>query len=127
MVDSPKPVGSIVWTDLTVPDTETVRDFYQSVVGWSVDPVAMGDYEDFCVESEDGESVAGICHARGENANLPAQWLIYIRVLNLDNSIEQCEANGGQVLQPPRDMGESRMAVIQDPAGAVAALFEQKE
>ena len=127
MADEPKPMGSIIWTDLTVSNADDVRSFYASVVGWKSSPVDMGDYEDFCVQSEDGETVADICHARGENANLPAQWLIYIRVPDLDKSLEACERSGGKILQPPRQMGESRMAVIQDPAGAVMAIFEQNE
>jgi len=27
-------IGTFGWVDLTVPDTERVRDFYKSVVGW---------------------------------------------------------------------------------------------
>jgi hypothetical protein len=29
-------------------------------------------------------SVAGICHSRGENADLPPVWLIYIAVENVE-------------------------------------------
>ena len=35
-------VGTIRWIDLTVKDCARVRDFYQAVVGWDVDPVDMG-------------------------------------------------------------------------------------
>ena len=33
-MELPKP-GSIVWSDLTVPNAEAVRDFYARVTGWS--------------------------------------------------------------------------------------------
>lgn len=125
MTESPKGIGAIGWTDLTVQDAESVRDFYESVVGWSHESVDMGGYLDFCMtEPEGGSTVAGICHARGGNSNLPAQWLIYINVENLQLSLRKCESRGGKVLQGPRSLGEGVGAVIQDPAGAVVALFQ---
>ena len=77
-------------------------------------------------EPDSANTVAGICHARGPNAELPAQWLIYINVANLADSLEQCSQRGGKVLHGPRDMGSGSCAVVQDPAGAVAALDEAK-
>ena len=118
--------GIIAWTDLTVKDAEGVRDFYQKVVGWKSDPLDMGGYNDFMMNApESGNSIAGICHARGVNAGLPPQWLIYITVENVDKSAAQCLELGGKVLVDPKGMGShGRYCVIQDPAGAVAALFE---
>jgi predicted enzyme related to lactoylglutathione lyase len=125
MSESPKPaVGSITWTDLTVDDAETVRDFYRSVVGWKPFGVDMGGYEDFTMLTDGEEPVCGICHARGTNAGLPAQWLVYITVADVDASARLCEEQGGKVIVAPKQMGaHGRYCVIQDPAGAVAALF----
>ena len=111
---------------MTVPDAAKLRDFYAAVTGWRPSEVQMGDYADFCMnDPESGSAVAGVCHARGENADLPPVWLIYITVANLDDSVARCRKLGGVVLSPPRDMGSyGRMAVIKDPAGAVAALCE---
>jgi len=127
MADTPKPpVGSIIWMDLTVPDAEKVRQFYSEVVGWRPEPVDMGGYSDFNMCSpEDGTSAAGVCHARGVNAELPAQWLIYIVVRDLDESMRRCAAGGGKLIAGPKPLGEQgRFCVIQDPAGAVTALVE---
>ncbi len=126
-MDKPAP-GSISWTDLTVPDASRVRDFYQAVAGWTAAPVDMGGYEDFCMMRKGSDTpVAGICHARGENASLPPQWLVYLTVPDLEASLRACMANGGRVVVPVRQMGPGRMAVIADPAGAVAALFQPEE
>ena len=118
--------GRIGWVDLTVPDAQGVRDFYKAVVGWTVSEVPMGDYSDFCVHPSESEPpVAGICHARGSNAAVPPQWLIYITVTNLDASLASCLENGGKILAEPRKLGgAARFAVIKDPTGAVAALYE---
>ncbi|HJQ68166.1 MAG TPA: VOC family protein [Blastocatellia bacterium] len=119
-------VGSVTWADLTVDNADDIRDFYSQVVGWRPVGVDMGGYDDYCMNPPDiDKPVVGICHARGGNQNLPAQWLIYITVEDLDNSVAKCVALGGEVIAEPRDMGEQgRYCVIRDPAGAVCGLFE---
>ena len=123
-------IGKIGWIDLTVEDATNVKDFYKSVCGWEVTEVPVADYKDYCVAppSVDGNPagpVAGICHARGENADIPPQWMIYITVADLDQSLEDCRRLGGEVVHGPRDMGgHGRMGIIRDPAGAVTAIIE---
>jgi len=127
MSDAPKnPVGQIGWRDLTVPDAAKIRDFYSRVVGWRSEPVDMGGYSDFNMfpPAAGSDPVAGVCYAREGNANLPAQWLIYITVADLDESIRHCIELGGKVINGPRQAGNQRYCVIQDPAGAVCALIE---
>ena len=118
--------GSITWIDLMVEHAEEVKNFYNKIVGWQSEPVAMGDYDDFnMIAPGSGQAVAGICHARGANADLPAQWLIYISVADVDESAAACVDLGGKIITEPKQMGKyGRVCVIEDPAGAVAALFE---
>lgn len=118
-------VGKVVWTDLTVPDAVQIRDFYSQVVGWEFQAVEMGDYADFSMMAPGAtEPAAGICHTRGTNAALPAQWLIYITVADLDQAIAQCVTLGGKLLVEPKAISDTqRYAVIQEPAGAIAALL----
>jgi predicted enzyme related to lactoylglutathione lyase len=118
--------GAIVWTDLTVPNADAVRDFYREVAGWGVNPVEMGGYQDYTMISPvDSSAVAGVCHARGMNAGLPSQWLIYISVADLDESIARCSKMGGAVVFGPKSMGQhGRYCVVRDPSGAVAALIQ---
>jgi uncharacterized protein len=118
--------GSMVWVDLTVADAEEVRDFYREVVGWQAEPLDMGGYSDFVMKlPATGEAVAGVCHARGANADLPSTWLMYVVVASLDGSLARCLGRGGRVIAGPKTMGaQGRYAVIADPAGAVVALFE---
>ena len=124
MSSTPK-LGTIGWADLTVPDADGLRDFYRRVAGWTPSPVAMGDYDDYAmVAAGTGEAAAGICHARGVNAGLPPQWLVYITVADVDAGAAACLELGGRVIAGPKDAGGyGRYCIIQDPAGAVAALF----
>jgi hypothetical protein len=117
-------IGMIAWRDLTVKDAGTVRDFYRDVVGWRPEPVDMGGYSDFnMVAPATGATAAGICHARGGNADLPPQWLMYIVVEDVERAARTCRERGGEVVIPPRPLGDGMFCVIRDPAGAVCALY----
>lgn len=125
MPENTPPVGTVVWRDLTVSDAAAIREFYERVVGWRAEPVSMGTYQDFTMLPPDsGEPAAGICHARGPNADLPPQWLMYIVVDDVDQSAADCVKLGGAIVSPPRAMADGRFCVIRDPAGAVCALYQ---
>jgi len=128
MCEQPSPpYGAIAWHDLTVDNAEDVRDFYGAVAGWTPQSVPMGEYDDFAMNDTAGLCTAGICHARGLNADLPPQWLMYIVVADVDAAAAKAEAAGGSVVTAPRDMAGGRMCVVRDPAGAVAALYQAPE
>lgn len=119
-------IGQIVWHDLTVDDAESVRDFYTEVVGWSSSNASMGDYDDYNINlPSNGETVAGVCHARGPNVNFPPQWLIYVRVADVQSSAAKVIELGGQVLDGPKPMGSEQFCIVQDPAGAVIGLVSK--
>ncbi len=121
--------GTISWTDLTVENADEIRNFYSYVVGWKFEFVSMGEYSDYCMLTPNTKkTVAGICHASGINADLPPQWMIYINVANLEKSVENCLKLGGKIIAGPQKYsGSGEYCVIQDPAGAVCALFEPKK
>ncbi len=124
MAAKPK-IGHIAWTDLTVKSAAKVGDCYGAVVGWKIIEVDMGGCADYCMNRPaDGQTIAGLCHARGANVDLPPQWLIYLNVASLKTSLARCRKLGGKVIGPTRKLMGGRMAVIRDPAGAVAALYE---
>lgn len=117
------PPGTIVWQDLTVGDAAALAAFYGAVVGWEAraDEAEGGDFHIRAPGQSD--PVAGICYARGSNANLPPHWLIYVSVADLGASVTACEEMGGRVIDGPRLMGADEFCVIQDPAGAYLALI----
>ncbi|MCK5945238.1 MAG: VOC family protein [Planctomycetes bacterium] len=121
----PARVGRIAWADLTVADAAASRDFYCRVIGWTVQDVAMdgGSYADFAMLGGDGEAAAGVCHARGVNADLPPVWMIYLPVGDLDESLRRVEAEGGKVVKATTgDDGRAKIAVVQDPVGVFVSL-----
>lgn len=123
------PIGSIAWTDLTVNNTEQIRDFYSLVVGWKTSEVPTGDYGDYNMNSpDDNQTKAGVCHSRCVNAGLPPFWLVYITVEDVDASAAFYHKLSAKIIVPPKKRGGlGRYCVIQDPAGAFAALYESKK
>ena len=117
-----KPIGSIEWRDLTVANAEQVSDFYTQIVGWQKEPVSMGDYDDFSMNNSQG-TIAGICHAKGDNASLPPQWLMYVLVENAQLSAQKTIELGGEILKGPTEYGGQTYYVIRDPAGAVLSIY----
>ena len=117
-------VGEIIWRDLTINNAKEVSGFYADVIGWEKQPVSMGDYDDFnmCSPST-GDHIAGVCHARGANSDIPPQWMMYVRVENVEKSIQTVKDLGGSVLKGPTQYSGDTYYVISDPAGAVLTIF----
>lgn len=126
MPENKNETGKIVWQDLTVTNAEQIKDFYSKVIGWKATDHNMGEYNDYDIRlPESDDIVAGICHTRGPNANLPPQWLLYVTIEDVNKSIKLCKENGGKIVDGPRKMGASDFCVIQDPSGAVMALISK--
>ena len=80
-------------------------------------------YADYNMVGDDGNPVAGVCHARGANLGLPPVWMIYLPVGDLAESLRRVREEGGKVIKATRGKdGESACAVVQDPVGACLAL-----
>lgn len=119
-------VGTIGWVDLTVDSADDIRDFYRDVVGFKTIAVDMDGYNDYTMVGPDSMNpVCGVCHKRGSNQGLPSHWMVYFIVADVDASARLTTERGGKLIVPPKTMGgHGRYCVVEDPAGAVAALFE---
>lgn len=118
-------VGKVGWIDMTVGNADEIRDFYADVVGFKPEAVDMGGYSDYSMSMPaTGEAVAGICHARGCNEDMPGGWLIYFVVEDIEASANACVQKGGHLRFAPRDLAGGRFCIIEDPNGATAALYQ---
>jgi len=84
----------------------------------------MGNYNDYMMRTEaSAEPLAGVCHARGSNKDIPPQWLMYVNVEDLDKSIENVKKFSGKTLGDKKSMSTYGIfCLIQDPAGAFMML-----
>jgi len=119
-------IGEMAWLDLTVKNASEVKSFYQKVVGWEVDEISMGEYNDYVMKTPgSGEAISGICHSKSINADMPAAWLPYFLVANLQESMASLTELGGELLTEVKQAGDDQYIVIKDLAGAVCALYQK--
>jgi predicted enzyme related to lactoylglutathione lyase len=121
--------GTFCWFELATTDQTAAKHFYQSLFGWSVNDSPMGPNEFYSMFGLEGRNVAATYTMRPEQRaqGVPPNWLLYVAVDNADAAAKRATELGATVLAPPFDVMEyGRMAVIQDPTGAVFAVWQAK-
>lgn len=113
--------GQPCWADLGTSDLEAARTFYGQLFGWTYD-VGSEEVGNYSMAKLPGGDVAGL----GPQMNPgPPYWTTYFCADDADATANAVKDNGGQVIVPPMDvMTVGRMAVFQDPAGAVFSIWQ---
>lgn len=119
--------GSFCWFELATLDQEAAKHFYQSVLGWSVNDQPMGPAEMYSIFRIDGRDVAAGYTMRAEEKaqGVPPNWMVYILVADADKAAARAKQLGATVHKEPFDvMDAGRMAVVQDPVGAMFCIWQ---
>jgi predicted enzyme related to lactoylglutathione lyase len=116
--------GTPSWIDLATSDAESAKAFYTGLFGWEGE--TMDEEAGFyTMLRKDGKDVAGLY--RGGSEQGPPHWNTYVTVADVDRTVDKAEPAGGAVMAPPFDVLDvGRMAVVQDPTGAMIALWESR-
>jgi hypothetical protein len=119
--------GTFCWADLGTPDAAAAKRFYTALFGWTAEDRPMGPDAFYTMLTLEGRSVAALYQQEAAAAGTPPQWLSYISVGSVNASAERAKALGAAVLMEPFDVLDvGRMAMVQDPTGAVVALWEPR-
>ena len=121
--------GRFCWVDLGTTDTTDATRFYTGLFGWTHEDRPMGHGGFYTMLFSGGKSVAALYQQdpQQQAMGIPPNWLSYLSVESADHAAERVRALGGTVLMDPFDVLDvGRMAMIQDPAGAVVALWEAR-
>ena len=127
-VTSHKP-GTFSWPELGTTDQKAGAAFYGALFGWTINDQPMGPGETYTMFQMRGKPVAAAYTLRPEErqSGAPPHWNNYVTVTSADESAKKAQSLGAQVLAPPFDvMDVGRMAVLQDPTGAVFQVWEPK-
>lgn len=118
--------GEFVWHELMTRDGEKAGAFYTGLLGWSTRTMAMDGGFHYTIFTREGQDAGGMMVMEGEQfEGVPPHWMLYVSVADVDASAARAEKLGGQVRVPPFDVPKvGRMAVIQDPTGAVFSIFK---
>ena len=118
-MDVYKTHGAFSWSELMTSDPAAATAFYSALFGWTVQTSDMGTGPYHMVKLGD-TAVGGVMGMPPDAPPMPPHWGCYVTVDSVDDTLAKCTALGGKTLVPAMDVpGVGRMAVIQDPQGAV--------
>lgn len=121
----PKPrqpqVGEFCWEQLNTGDPAAARAFYAQVTGWSLVSFPGSGMEVFTADGGKTQ-IASMMRAP---PGAPAHWLTYVVVDTLDAAKARVTRGGGKVLVDRIELpAVGAISVVNDPQGAMIALFE---
>lgn len=115
--------GAMTWNELMTKEPEKAAKFYENVLG--VKAKTTEGPTPYTALNIGDRAVAGILHMTPEMGEVPPSWDVYFASDDVDATAEKAVAAGGKVLKGPFDIPQAgRMAVIQDPQGAVFEVIK---
>lgn len=123
------PSGSFCWIELATTDQRGAVAFYRDLFAWDVNEQPIGEGETYSLFRIRGKDVASAYTMRPEErqSGAPPRWNAYVKTASADDSAKRAQELGGTVVAPAFDVGEwGRMAVLQDPTGAVFEVWQPK-
>ena len=117
------PPGTISWTDLVTSDLDAAKGFYRALLGWEFEDMPVGDGAVYSMARVDGLDVGAL----SRTSDQPPHWNLYVTVASADDAAARAGALGATVLAEPFDVFDAgRMAVVQDPTGAILCPWEPR-
>jgi uncharacterized protein len=116
--------GAVVWNELNTRGTDAARAFYAPVFGWDFEEREFETGAYSTIKLGDAP-VGGMIDISGRVPDeIPAHWLVYFAVDDVDATLEKAKASGGSVGFGPEDISEvGRIAVVLDSFGAAFAVI----
>ena len=112
--------GALVWNELATPDLDGSAGFYREMFGWQVEPIEGMQMPYMMIQTAEGNQNGGMRPSIGAE---PTYWLTYFGTADIDATVGGASELGGNTLVDVTDIGMGNIAVLQDPQGAVFALF----
>lgn len=119
--------GALCWSELSTRDTAAAEAFYTKLFGWTAKHSAPGSGMEYTEFSNQGQAGVGMMPMPAAVPEfVPAYWMPYFQVAICDASVAKAQQLGATVTVPPQDIPTTgRFAVLNDPQGAMFALFER--
>jgi predicted enzyme related to lactoylglutathione lyase len=122
--------GTFCWTEIATNDAESSKAFFSAVFGWQFkagDAAGGMEYNEF---STGGDQPAGGLYQIDPawfGGNPPAPHVLnYVAVDDVDENAKLATELGGKVHKIMDVPNVGRMAIIEDPTGAMFATFRMK-
>jgi uncharacterized protein len=112
--------GALVWNELASPDLDGSTAFYGDLFGWTIAQFEGSPMKYLSIKNGDANN-GGIRELSPPGT--PPHWLVYFGVEDIDAALDKVGELGGTTLVAAQDIQIARIAVVQDPQGAVFALY----
>ena len=120
--------GEICWRELNTQNLDAAAEFYKALFGWTLEQSRLTSmpYKEI---HDNGKAVGGMMEINegwGENwRKIPSDWMTYIAVEDISESVKKIKANGGGIRVAPFDaQGIGKMSVVTDPSGIVFSVIQ---
>jgi predicted enzyme related to lactoylglutathione lyase len=113
--------GALSWNELATPDVEASGRFYAELLGWEVEPLQGMEMPYSMIRTAAGNNNGGIRPAMPPGT--PPHWLVYFGCDDIATALGAAEELGARRLSDVIDMGTGKFAPVQDPQGAIFALY----
>jgi len=122
--------GSFCWAEVGTVNAAKTKAFYSELFGWTYQDQPAGEFGTYTMVKTGGKDLAGLFELPPNlrQMGVPPHWMSYIAVDDADAAAAKVKKHGGSVQQGPFDvMTHGRMAVCQDPTGAMFSLWQPKQ
>jgi predicted enzyme related to lactoylglutathione lyase len=120
--------GLFVWHELNTTDISDADAFYSQLIGWKSRPWETNPSYKIWTLGREGRAGLYQLHEVPNVVTPPPHWLNYIGTPDVDATVRQAVELGGKVMTPAADVPRvGRMAVLQDPQGAMFAVSARLE
>ncbi|WP_417883618.1 VOC family protein [Vibrio rumoiensis] len=116
--------GNWIWQEIWTDNISQSQSFYQTLGDFkSTDKTMLGHSYSYLAIND--QPAFGF--VKKPNAEVPTTWVNYIKVSDINATVEKIELNGGHVLMAPtKEVRNGTVAIIRDPAGAGFVIQEMK-
>lgn len=120
--------GSLCWTELDTPDVQGAREFYCGLFDYEVRDTDSATGGRYMILSVDGAPVAGVVALEAEWPTvLPARWLSYFAVADLEAATSRLIELGGTRALGPVISSYAEFNIVRDPFRDVFCLSRVTE
>ena len=119
--------NAFAWAELNTRALDTAVAFYGKVFGWTPRAMQAEGAPPYTELLLDGERVAGAQAMQPMvPAEVPAYWMVYFGVEDVDAAFERALAGGAHEMLSPIDFPGGRLAIVGDPQGAAFGILKME-
>lgn len=125
MTDKSYWLGRVVWREAVTKDLAKAKAFYGGLFGWAFKDMDMGPMGTYGLVQVGEKQIGGMMKQPPEMAAIPAHWMSYVAVTDVDASAAAAKSGGGQVPWGPTDIPNvGRMATVLGFDGAALSVMK---